>query len=801
MLEFFRKYQRYFFILITIVIVISFSFFGTYNTLPSDISRELPAFRAVDGTLVSRAELDEMVLFLSTDMDDKLYYGGAWGPNFLNNGVIKNQLLQTGVAELLAMQYAAELAPDFENRTTAEKRYPLYVHPQAKFISTESAWSYFAPTMLTDFQTIQQSETALSQPAFAARVRLFLGEKNFSSPMLQQVLRYQEKQFPWITPDENLGRLDLSLFGYHTISDWFGPRFMSLMAEFIINSAKIAEQHGYRVSKTEALADLINNANVSFQQNLRSSHLGVANSQEYYSEQLRRMGMDQNRAAKVWQNVLLARRLFEEAGHSVFVSPVMFSEFVKYAKQPVRGEFYQLPKELKLGDYRALQKFEVYLDAVAARSDQDKAALSLPQSYLTPLEISKKSPELVQKHYELEIAHIDKKELLPKISVPDTWRWEGEEANWARLQKKFADLGLKPADSRQARMAILDSLPDNTRAKVDAFARAQILAKRPELIAQALEAQSPALITVGLSLQGAAGEPFTGVDDVSALIALLDRASTGDEAATQEQAAANQQLAKFSLDQRHFYKIKVIERLPNEEVLTFAEANRQGILDRLLDRTLQAHYLKIRDKQANTFQKADASWKDLADVKDPVADSYFAGILRAIQAQETGDAALTGSQAASRRLLPYVKEVQKTLESHPEAAEIYVRKEAVGSQSPEKLAVAVPLMRQWQLEKRAFQIDRSSNNEQINTIEALELPVNSWSSVVQSPSGAIYFYLKLASDGNENTTLVNEKTRQSQGVLSAEAQRILAIQLLSEFKAKKAMSINYMETGSEMSAL
>ncbi len=33
MLAFFRKYQRYFFLVITIVIVISFSFFGTYSTL------------------------------------------------------------------------------------------------------------------------------------------------------------------------------------------------------------------------------------------------------------------------------------------------------------------------------------------------------------------------------------------------------------------------------------------------------------------------------------------------------------------------------------------------------------------------------------------------------------------------------------------------------------------------------------------------------------------------------------------------------------------------------------------------
>jgi hypothetical protein len=56
MLEFFRKYQRYFFILITIVIVISFSFFGTYSTLSNGSFREQIAFTTVDGTDITRHE-------------------------------------------------------------------------------------------------------------------------------------------------------------------------------------------------------------------------------------------------------------------------------------------------------------------------------------------------------------------------------------------------------------------------------------------------------------------------------------------------------------------------------------------------------------------------------------------------------------------------------------------------------------------------------------------------------------------------------------------------------------------------
>ena len=79
----FRKYQRYFFLLVTVVIIISFSFFGTYSTISNVSPREQTAFVAIDGTEISRAELDQLVMFISTDAEDKLVFGGMWGPNFL----------------------------------------------------------------------------------------------------------------------------------------------------------------------------------------------------------------------------------------------------------------------------------------------------------------------------------------------------------------------------------------------------------------------------------------------------------------------------------------------------------------------------------------------------------------------------------------------------------------------------------------------------------------------------------------------------------------------------------------------
>ena len=184
------------------------------------------------------------------------------------------------------------------------------------------------------------------------------------APTLRYVLRYQEKQYNWLQPDEKLNQIDLSLFGYHTIEDWFGPHFTRLVSEFIINAAILAEKQGYDVSKAEVLADLVRNTQVSYQQNRDNPNLGVTSPEEYLSEQLRRMNMDQARAVKVWRQVLLFRRYFHDAGATALVDPVVNKNLHQFAHENITVDLFQLPKSLQLASYDDLQKFEAYLQAV-----------------------------------------------------------------------------------------------------------------------------------------------------------------------------------------------------------------------------------------------------------------------------------------------------------------------------------------------------------------------------------------------------------------------------------------------------
>ncbi len=693
MLEFFRRYQRYFFLVITVVIIISFSFFGTYSTLGSDQWRERIAFKAVDGSDVTQMELDEMAVFLGSDNEDKLLFGGAWGPNFLNDGVIRKDLLETGIAEILINAYIQDLAEDLQPKMEKEKRYSLYVHPQAKFLSVANAWNYFAPEMKANFDALRQVTDLKDPKAMKARIKLFLGEKKVPPTTMKQLLKYQQQQYNWLPQDPNLDRADLSLFGYHTLEDWFGAHFVRLACQFIINTAKIAEERGYQVSKAEVLADLMRNTDISYQQNRNKPNIGVANPSEYLREQLRIMRMDQTRAIKIWQQVLLFRRYFHDVGNAALVDTLPFQRFNDFTKEARELDVYRLPAAMRFGNYAALQKFEVYLKAISNRSKEGKALLKLPTKTLSATEVSKQYPELVERKYKLDVAELDKRNLQANISLKETWAWELDEANWKTLQNKFPELGVKAAKTRDERLSALDALDTTTRGRVDAYTRSAIVDSHPEWIQKGLDEAKPKTIVVGLRAQGGR-PPFAGLeghaDKQKELIDLLDK--------------AQEPLKQYSADGQTFYRITVVERAPQQEVLTFEEASRDGTLDQLRNKFLEKAYADTREKSPLLYQNVDGSWKEFAKVKDLVAETYFADILKAIQDdrqaqdKEKKQTKTSHDEDASWRFHAYAREAEAYLKKNPKETARYIKQDKAEA-SKESLAEGKPLQQQWLFEK------------------------------------------------------------------------------------------------------
>lgn len=782
MLGFMRKHQKYFFVIITIVIVISFSFFGTYSTIAGNSIHEQVAFRTVNGEPVSRQELEEMAMFIGTDSEDKKLFGGMWGPNFLNDGLIKKDFLETGLAEILIESYKQDLKGDWQIRLQKEARYKPYVHPQADFVKSANAWNYFSPELPGYLAALQKATNPLSDDAINARIQLFLAERKFPSPYLKQVLRFQESQVNWIEKDPSLDYQDLSLFGYHTVDDWFGSRFVRLISEFIFNAAEIAEKRGYKVSKDEALADLMKNSEQSFKENKANPQNTVANSTEYFDQQLMRMRLDKTKASKIWQKVMLFRRLFSDGASAVFVDPVSYTAFNQFSNTGVSSDIYRLPEELRFSDFKTMQKFETYLDLVSKRTKEEKNSLLAPKEFLTVAEIAKKAPELVQKHYQLEVASVNKKDLQAKVSLKETIAWELDEKNWAKIKTQFPELGLQKAVSSNERLDAIEKLDGMTRSRLDHFAREQIIAAHPEYIDSALENAPARIVHANLSLRGA-NSTFDGLVQGNDLITLLDKAPLNEEV---------KELKNLSFDKEHYYNVKVLEKSPKLEILTFAEANKGNVLDPLVDQALEIAYVQLRGEDPAAYQNEDKSWKSYDQVKDKVAEAYYKNTLDKIKQSLTGRSdkdkyqKLEGGRLAAYRFAAWGEDLLKKFKKSPETRDKMTR----SSDTP------VTFSNQFNWTKSEQKISKKSSAGLPGSEKILGLSANDWSDTILFPNGDLYFaFVTGGINGEGSDEVLQNQVKRARFLLGNDVQITYLRSIIPLLKEKQAISFDYIHSG------
>lgn len=728
MLSFLRKHQKYFFAVITFVIVLSFSFFGTYNTLPGNSIHEETAFTTVTGDAVSRGELEEMVNFISTDTYDHLLFGGHFGPNFLNDGVIQKDFLETGLAEILIENYKDALKDDLSTRFTKEKSYKPYVHPEGKFISSIAAWSYFAPAIVENLKTLQNSSDPLDKQALNAKIQLFLAEKSFSAPYLRGALSYQEKQYNWLKHDKALDSYDFFLFGYQTTSDWFGPKFNRLIAEFIFNAAGIAEQKGYVVSKEEALYDLLKNAETSFKANKTNPALTASTPESYFEEQLFRMRLDKSKAAKIWQKVLLYRRLFNDISSAMFVDIKPYEEFNKLANQTLLGVVYELPKSLTITDSKTFAKLDSYLDLIAKRTKEEKSSNKIPDKFLTVEEVNAKAPYLVRKPYTLEIKTINKSSLETKVTSKETLNFQISEEGFALLQKQIPELALNTPATKQLRLEAIDKLDSTTRQRADQLARKEIVNNHPEWIDQALSLKKGEEQKVLLTTKGK-NAPFKGLEKGDELILLLDKSELNKD---------DPALKRLTFDNENFYSVVVLEKGNKPYVLTFEEANNNALLDSFV-----------------TENK-------------PLTSGENEGLLPS-------------------KFLQSGKDLLAKIKSSPNETLTKTEQEPINYQN------------QFKWIKSPLKITRKEDSSLAEVKTLFSLIPGSFSEVISSPSGALYFAKveKIEKEVASSDPLLKTQVERARFLLGTGAERAYLNSLIPLLKEKKAISIDLPSTPGE----
>lgn len=710
MLNFFRKHQKIFFIFVTVMIVISFTFFGTFNTfMNQEKTPDYTIGYALDGSAIMSSDVELMNRFLK----DGLQEGGK-AVNLLNGSAIHQQFLSTGLAEILVERYWDDLKDDLESRFRKAKHFTPYVHPQAPFLSSKVVWERFCPEMNPLLNELSAAEDTLTPQSFSLLLKLYLAQTKLPAHMLKQVLLHQQKQYSCVCPDPNLMHEEPFLFGFTSLEEWFGPKFMHLISQFLINAAVYAEQNGVHLSKEEARAEMLLNAQQGLEFFAQGKQISLAEAGDYYYGQLQSLRIEESKAIKVWKRVMAFKRLFQEGAAGILLDKTALAGFHSYARECASVELYQLPEAMRLSDSRSLAKFQLYLEAIACNTCGNTA---MPSSFLHPDYVESKFPELIQRRFELQVAEVKKDDLAQRIGLKETWEWELDDVHFAYLKTEFPILALEPASTRDERFQALEKLTSEIRFKVDQAARRNILNLHPEWLDEALDKAPTQQRTIAIKSKGSAA-PFEGVTNFAELAELLEN--------------QDHSLKRFSANNETYYRISVLRKSKNKEVLTFAEAMHDGTLETLLN------------SKSNVDETA---------------------------------------ATASHRLVDFMKRAQKDVESKKEKS-IFLKSE---TDPFERL----PLCHQWMLVKNHKNIKRKKESDAVST-QAFHLKGGEWSSLVKQPDGDLCFFQLLEKKQEKETSF--EDIAEAQRPLVLDAQRVLMRQLTDLFQDKKLISMIAHET-------
>ena len=611
MFSFFRRYQRAIYFVITAVIILSFSFFGTYSAFTSGRGEDPVVLSTGDGTKITRSEYSEYVHFLSTDVQ-----GSETGIyNALNDGVIPNDIIATGIGEVLARRFASEVGPEWKLKYSREKMFQPYRHPQAQFVSAMRVWSYFAPDVKKYFDQFSSASSDDPVELYRCKADLYLAERNFSPLLLRQVLMYQQQQMKWLEPDAALETKPLAMFGYNQITDWFGTQFVDKMCEFIIQTAAKARNDGMEVSSSEVVASLLQNAEKALK---RIPNAEGMTADDLFRKTLRELNIDQSRAVAIWSDVLLFRRSLIDLPRNIVVNDQPFYDFMQGESDARDLDCYQLQPPLRCGSMRDLYKIQTWLNGVAPSTSRQHDPLLPPSTFLPADEVLTSFPEFVERRFILNVASVTFEDLVKNIRLRTIWNWEVENENWDLLVSEISSLASEKAEDTAERRQLLDNLSPQLRARADMIAKEHIVGSHPEWLEKALASAPSKVLAVNVRLQGTFSG-FEGIDNRQALIDELMRVSLGE---------SDGALKEYTQDKKHFYSIQVLDRSLKNSLVPLPDLLADGTLDRVLDRILEEAYPSVRTGRPSEFRKEGGDWKGFSEVKDKVAEVYFAPFIK-----------------------------------------------------------------------------------------------------------------------------------------------------------------------------
>jgi hypothetical protein len=219
----------------------------------------------------------------------------------------------------------------------------------------------------------------------------------------------------------------------------------------------------------------------------------------------------------------------------------------------------------------------------------------------------------------------------------------------------------------------------------------------------------------------------------------------------------------YSIDANTFYRIELLKRSEEKELLSFEEGCQDGTLEALLDQQLEEAYPRIRKGKEALFLQANGVFKPFYEVKEQIARIVYEPLLLAIEQEYLTiseqlpgmSKQLPGGFYAKYRLYGFMKAIKQQLE----------------------LGNVVKLPKQWDLLSTSSCISRSQKFD-FPTSDWMEIPINGWSAISVGSSGSLAF-AKICSQGTLEK-LPLEKIEQGFQLLSLDTGRDVMRHLLQK---------------------
>jgi hypothetical protein len=597
MYKFFRKYQRFFIIFIAGVIIVVFTFFGTYNRgVRFYKERDKKIGKSFDKRDIFLSEIEKISFFLSFE------------EAFFSKTTLQ-ELIEIGIAKELFKKYFEVLKGDFESRFKRVKNYTPYVHPQISLISAKNVWKRYNLSTKELLEKLQKKEK-FDVDAFELLLKLYLEQKKFSPNSLKQVLLFEERQYKAMQ-DVGLFRDDLFLFGFSNIFDWFGKNFIDLVSQFIINGSRLAE-----------------------------NQVGAVNFNEARLELLKKVGKrkilqkNEKTLVAIFQKVYTFQKYLNFISDNVFVDNLCHNEIFSFFSEKAKIKLFSLPSYLRFKSSDEFYKFLFYL-----KKTKKEFSPFLLHSHKSVEELEKEVPEFLERKFVLGIKKVNKSDIGLRIGERKLWDWQVEDANFEKLRNKFFELSSKECGkTKEDRFFLLEGLDGKKRAVIDEYSRNQMVeiseikkemeGKEKEKLEVVLKSSDNKIFQEDAILEG--------VNNERLFSCLKKNDSKG--------------LLFYTDDDRNYYSISIQER-SKKFLASFKKVKEDGSLDFLFNEFLYKKYLESKELE-------EVKGREFFEVRDFLGFLAFFDILEKMEKNPKEE---NVKSYASNFLLSYMERLRKDL--------------------------------------------------------------------------------------------------------------------------------------------